>query len=123
VETRRRAEEANGWTVRAPTVRPERCAAAAIRSVDQAPHTAGEPGCRGINPPAAIRPVWLATPARIAAWAMRTVMGWLVSAVIQRQVRLYVPRHAPQVPGHTGETATPTAAVVWALCAPVAVGH
>jgi hypothetical protein len=64
----------------------------------------------------------------MAAWAMLTVVGWLVSASIQRQVRLSLRDHAQHVPGKTGPTATPTAAVVFALFAPVtlvqcAVGH
>jgi hypothetical protein len=43
--------------------------------------------------------------------------------LIQRQVRLYLQSHAQQVPGNKGETATPTAAVVFALFAPVGVVH
>jgi hypothetical protein len=48
-------------------------------------------------------------------------VGWLVYSVIQRQVRLYLLTPDQQVPGHTGETGRPTAAVVLALCAQVAV--
>jgi hypothetical protein len=44
-------------------------------------------------------------------------------AVIQRQVRLYLRTHEQQLPGNKGETATPTAAVVLALFAPVAMVH
>ena len=69
--------------------------------------------------PAAISPVWLEKPERMAALAMLTVAGLLVYAVIQRQVRLYLRDHHQQVPGHKGPTATPTAAVVFALFAPV----
>src|SRR5215216_2433547 len=47
--------------------------------------------------------------------AMLTVVGLLVYAVIQRQVRLYLRDHAQHVPGNKGPTATPTAAVVFAL--------
>jgi transposase len=74
-----------------------------------------EPGFRWIKNPAAISPVWLEKPARIAALAMLTVIGVLVYAVIQRQVRLYLHDHDRQVPGNKGPTATPTAAVVLAL--------
>ena len=80
-----------------------------------------DPGFRGIKHPAAISPVWLETPERIAALAMRTVVGFLVYSVRQRQVRLSLRTHDHQVPGNTGETATPTATVVFALFASVAV--
>ena len=52
---------------------------------------------------------------------MLTVVGLLVSSIIQRQVRLYLLTHAQQVPGNKGTTATPTAAVVVALFAQVAL--
>jgi hypothetical protein len=42
-----------------------------------------------------------------------------VYAVIQRQVRLYLHDHDQKVPGNKGPTATPTAAVVFALFTPV----
>jgi hypothetical protein len=67
--------------------------------------------------------VWLEKPERIAALAMLTVLGLLVSSVIQRQVRLYLRAHAQQLPGNKGMTATPTAAVVLALFTPVALGQ
>jgi hypothetical protein len=82
-----------------------------------------EPGFRWIKNPAAISPVWLEKPARIAALAMLTVIGLLVYAVIQRQVRLYLHDHDRQVPGNKGQTATPTAAVVFALFTPVMLVH
>jgi hypothetical protein len=63
--------------------------------------------------------VWLEKPERIVALAMLTVMGLLAYAVIQRQVRLYLHEHDQQVPGNKGLTATPTAAVVFALFTPV----
>ena len=44
-------------------------------------------------------------------------------AVIQRQIRLYLGTHEQQLPGNKGETATPTAAVVLVLFAPVAMVH
>jgi hypothetical protein len=43
----------------------------------------------------------------------------LVYAVIQRQVRPYLRDHDRQIPGNKGPTATPTAAVVFALLTPV----
>jgi|ERR1043166_2073706 len=48
---------------------------------------------------------------------MRTVVGWLVYNVLQRQVRLYLRTHDQQLPGHKGMPPTPTAAVVLALFA------
>ena len=78
-------------------------------------------GLRWIKNPAAISPVWLEKPERIAALAMLTVVSLLVYTVIQRQVRLYLRTHAQQLPGNKGETATPTAAVVLALFAQVAL--
>ena len=51
---------------------------------------------------------------------MLTVMGVLVSSVIQRQVRLSLRTQDQQIPGNTGTTALPTAAVVLALFAHVA---
>jgi len=74
-----------------------------------------------IKNPAAIAPVWLEKPERIAALAMLTVIGLLVSSIIQRQVRLYLGSQAQQVPGNKGVTAIPTAAVVLALFAQVAL--
>jgi transposase len=123
VETLARVEAENGWTVLATTVRQERCSDAEILSAYQEQHPTVEPGFRWIKNPAAISPVWLEKPERIAALAMLTVMGLLVYALIQRQVRLYLQTHAQQVPGNKGETATPTAAVVLALFEPVAVVH
>jgi hypothetical protein len=41
--------------------------------------------------------------------------------VIQRQVRLYLRTHGQHIPGNKGMTATPTAAVVLALFAHVAL--
>jgi hypothetical protein len=46
-------------------------------------------------------------------------VGLLVYAVIQRQVRLYLHDHERHIPGNKGPTATPTAAVVFALFTPV----
>jgi transposase len=113
------AEDASGWTVLATTVRPEVCRDAEILQAYQEQHITVEPGFRWIKSPAAISPVWLEKPERIAALAMLTVVGLLVYAVIQRQVRLYLHDHDRQIPGHKGPTATPTAAVVFALFTPV----
>ncbi len=112
-------EEAHGWTVLATTVRPEMCTDVEMLQAYQEPHITVEPGFRWIKNPAAISPVWLEKPERLAALAMLTVVGLLVYAVIQRQVRLYLRDHHQQVPGNKGPTATPTAAVVFALFAPV----
>jgi hypothetical protein len=54
---------------------------------------------------------------------MLTVVGLLVYAVIQRQVRLSLRDHAQHIPGNKGPTATPTAAVVFALFTPVTLVH
>jgi hypothetical protein len=47
----------------------------------------------------------------------------LVYSIIQRQVRLYLRTQDQQLPGNKGMTATPTAAVVLALFAQVALGQ
>src|SRR5262249_41195276 len=44
-----------------------------------------------------------------------------INSIIQRQVRLYLRAHDQQIPGNKGATATPTAAVVLALFAQVAL--
>jgi hypothetical protein len=104
--------EDNGWTVLATTISPAICTDAEILQAYQERHTTVEPGFRWIKNPAAISPVWLEKPERIAALAMLTVIGLLVYTVIQRQVRLYLLTHDQQVPGNKGETTRPTAAVV-----------
>ena len=114
-------EEDNGWTVLATTVSAEACPDAEVLRAYQEQHTTVEPGFRWIKNPAAISPVWLEKPERIAALAMLTVVGFLVYSIIQRQVRLYLLTHEQQVPGNKGATATPTAAVVLALFAPIAL--
>jgi len=113
------AEDTYGWTVLATTVQPEVCTDTEILQAYQEQHSTVEPGFRWIKHPAAISPVWLEKPERIAALAMLTVVGLLVYAVIQRQVRLYLHEHERHIPGNKGLTATPTAAVVLALCTPV----
>src|SRR4029453_164937 len=113
------SEDAHGWTVLATTVGPEECTDAEMFQAYQEQHVTVEPGFRWIKNPAAISPVWLEKPERIAALAMLTVLGLLVYSVIQRQVRLYLCTHDQQIPGNKGMTATPTAAVVLALFAQV----
>ncbi len=115
------AQVDKGWTVLATTVRAERCTDAEILEAYQEQNITGEPGFRWIKHPAAIAPVWLEKPERIAALAMLPVVGLLVYSIIQRQVRLYLRTHDQQVPGNKGLTATPTAVVVVALCAQVAL--
>jgi transposase len=113
------AADTQGWTVLATTVGAESCTDAELLQAYQEQHISVEPGFRWIKNPAAISPVWLEKPERIAALAMLTVVGLLVYAVIQRQIRLYLRDHNQHVPGNKGPTATPTAAVVFALFAPV----
>jgi transposase len=113
------SEEAQGWTVLATTVQPEGGTDTEMLQAYQEQHITVEPGFRWIKNPAAISPVWLERPERIAALAMLTVVGLLVYAVIQRQVRLYLRDHDRHIPGNKGLTATPTAAVVFALFTPV----
>jgi hypothetical protein len=119
VEALANPEEANGWMVLATTVRAEACGDTGILKVYQDQNTTVEPGFRWIKNPAAIAPVWLEKPERIAALAMLTVVGLLVYSIIQRQVRLSLHTHDQQIPGNKGLTATPTAAVVLALFAQV----
>jgi transposase len=114
-------EEDHGGTVLATTGRTEGCSDTDILQAYQEQNTTVEPGFRWIKHPAAISPVWLEKPERIAALAMLTVLGLLVYNLIQRQVRLYLRTHDQQIPGNQGATATPTAAVVLALFAQVAL--
>ena len=121
VEGLRHPEEDHGGTVLATTVRPAEGTETEILQAYPDHTTTVEPGVRWIKTPAAIAPVWLEKPARIAAFALLTVLGWLVSRIIQRQVRLYLQTQGQQVPGHHGTTAIPTAAGVLSLCAQVAL--
>jgi len=121
VEAPANPEEDNGWTVLATTVSPVMSTDATILQAYQEQHITVEPGFRWIKHPAAISPVWLEKPARIAALARLTVLGLRVSSIIQRQVRLYLGSHDQQIPGNKGTTATPTAAVVLALLSQVAL--
>jgi len=121
VEPLDNAEEDNGWTVLATTVSAAVCTDTEILQAYQEQHTTVEPGFRWIKNPAAISPVWLEKPERIAALAMLTVVGLLVYSLIQRQVRLYLQTHDQQLPGNKGMTATPTATVMLALFAHVSL--
>ena len=105
------------WPPRSTRVCPD----ADILQAYQDQNTTVEPGFRWIKNPQRSAPVWLEKPERIAALAMLTVLGLLVYSVIQRQVRLYLRTHDQQIPGNKGMTATPTAAVVLALFAQVAL--
>ena len=109
------------WTVRATPVDAAGCPDADMLQASQDQNTTVAPDCRGSKQPAAITPVGREKPARIAAWALLTVLGLLISSVIQRPVRLSLRTHDPQLPGNNGLTAPPTAAGVWAWFAPVAV--
>jgi len=121
MEARPNPEEDNGWTVLATTVSAAVWADAEMLQAYQEQHTTVEQGFRWIKNPAAISPVWLETPERIAALAMLTVVDLLGYSIIQRQVRLYLLTHEQQVPGNKGATAPPTAAGVLALFAQVAL--
>jgi hypothetical protein len=66
-EALRNAAEDNGWTVLATTVSAETCADADILQVYQEQNTTVDPGFRWIKHPAAISPVGLEKPERIAA--------------------------------------------------------
>jgi hypothetical protein len=115
VEALANPEEDKGWTGLATTVRAEVSTDAAILQAYHEQHTTVEPGFRWSKHPAALAPVGLEKPERMAAVAMLTVVGLLVSSLIQRQVRLSLRPHAQQLPGNKGMTAIPTAAVVLAL--------
>jgi hypothetical protein len=117
VEALPNPEDDHGWTVLAPTVSAEGCTDAELLQAYQEQHTTVERGLRWIKHPAALAPVWLEKPERIAALARLTVLGWLVYSIIQRQGRLYLRTPDQQSPGNKGMTATPTAAVVLALFA------
>ena len=115
--------DTQGWTVLATTVGAESGTDAELLQAYQEQHITVEPGFRWIKNPAAISPVWLEKPERIAALAMLTVVGLLVYAVIQRQVRLYLRKQNQHVPGNKGLTALPTTAVVFDLFTSVTLVH
>src|SRR4029450_5966910 len=64
---------------------PGVCTDADLLQVYQGQHVTVDRGFRWIKNPAAISPVWLEKPERIAALAMLTGGGLLVDAGIQRQ--------------------------------------
>jgi transposase len=109
--------------VLATTVGEQKCGDAEIVRAYREQTTTVEPGFRWIKNPAAISPVWLEKPERIAALAMLTVVGLLVYGLIQRQVRQYLQQHSQHIPGNKGATAMPTAAVVLASFAQVTLVH
>jgi hypothetical protein len=61
-----RAQDEQGWCVLATTVGAEGCADTEVLQAYQAQNTPGEPGFRWIKNPAAITPVWLEKPERMA---------------------------------------------------------
>ena len=67
VEALANAAEDNGWTVLATPVDAEGCPDGEILRAYQDQNTTVEPGFRWIKNPAAIAPVWLEKPERIAA--------------------------------------------------------
>ena len=113
----------DGWLVLATTLHGDACGDAEIVRAYRNQTTTVEPGFRWIKNPAAISPVWLEKAERIAALAMLTVVGLLVYALIQRQVRQYLQHHHQRVPGNKGDTTMPTAAVVLTLFAHVTMVH
>ena len=112
-----------GWLVLATTVSEQRCDDAEIVRAYRDQTTTVEPGFRWIKNPAAISPVWLEKRERIAALAMLTVVGLLVYSLIQRQVRQFLQQQQQSIPGNKGDTAMPTAAVVFASFASVTQVH
>ena len=108
-----------GWLVLATTVSEQTGDDAEIVRAYRDQTTTVEPGFRWIKTPAAISPVWLEKPERIAALAMLTVVGLLVYGLIQRQVRQFLQQHHQAIPGNKGETVMPTATVVLELFAQV----
>jgi hypothetical protein len=67
VEALAKPEEDNGWMVLATMVSGESGADVEILKAYQDQNTTVEPGFRWIKNPAAIAPVWLEKPERIAA--------------------------------------------------------
>ena len=76
------AEAEQGWTVLATTVDAETCSDEQILRAYQEQNSTVEPGLRWIKNPAAITPMWLEKPERMAALAMLTVVGLLVYGLI-----------------------------------------
>jgi hypothetical protein len=115
VETQARtpARETYGWLVLATTLDEQRCGDAEIVQAYRDQTATVERGFRWIKNPAAISPVWLEKPKRIAALAMLTVVGLLIHGLIQRQVRQYLAQHEASIPGNKGPTTVPTATVIF----------
>jgi transposase len=111
-----------GWMVLATTVTQAQWGDAEIVRAYREQTTTVEPGVRWSKNPAAISPVWLEKPERIAALAMLTVVGLLVYALIQRQVRQSLQQQQRLLPGNKGDTALPTATVVRESFAQVTLG-
>jgi hypothetical protein len=99
------------------------CAEGPLLGADQEQNSTVESGRRWLKPPAAITPLWVEKPERLAALALLPGGGFLVYGLRQRQVRLSLQDHQQHVPGNKGPTATPTAAVVLALSTPVMMGQ
>ena len=110
-----RCEAAHGWMVLATTLEVSTHPDAVIVQAYQDQASTVEHGLRWIKNAAAITPMWLEKPERLAALAMVTVLSLLVYGLLQRQVRLSLQAHHQQVPGNKGLTAQPTAAVVMSL--------
>lgn len=102
-----------GWLVWATTLEETRGRDAEIVKAYRNQTTTVEKGFRWIKNPAAINLVWLEKRQRIAALAMLTVVGLLVYGLMQRQVRQYLQEHQASIPGNKGNTAVPTATVVF----------
>jgi hypothetical protein len=107
----------------ATTMLAEGCTEGEILQAYQEQQITVAPGVRGLQNSAARSLGWREKPERIAALARLTVVGLRVSAVIQRQIHLSLRAHQQHVPGKKGPTTTPTAAVVFALFAPVMRVH
>lgn len=107
------ARQTCGWLVLATTIDERSCSDAEIVQAYRDQTATVERGFRWIKNPAAISPVWLEKPQRIAALAMLTVVGLLVYGLIQRQVRQYLAQHAASIPGNKGPTDLPTATVIF----------
>jgi hypothetical protein len=87
VEALANPEADNGWTVLATPVSPEVRTDAEMLQACQGQRMTAEPGCRWSKNPAAIAPVWLEKPERIAALAILTVVGfWSTASSRDRSV-------------------------------------
>ena len=117
------SEDVHGWTVLATTMQPEGCTDTEMLQAYQEQHITVEPGFRLDQESRRYQPGVAGETRTDCALAMLTVVGLLVYAVIQRQVPLYFREHDRHIPGNKGLTATPTAAVVFALFTPVTLVH